>query len=869
MRWGPSLSDLPFTTELEYDQDGTAWRFLDDRVYRGTQEVFKAPSGIRVLRLDDMGNVWIGTVDHGLIRLTLSTFRMLPQHERLPAATILSLLEDEDGTVWIGTALGLVTYRADSLSGFDLHKGYRGRAPTYFPRKGYARAQKPGDAVWGLYQDNTGTVWVGTNYEHCYVAGNRCIIPNTPGVPQDLYENVAAMHQDQQGRLWFGSKWGLILAEPAGTDTLWTHFSTETGMTHNWVQFIHETPGGRLIVGTNGGGLMRFANDGFEPLTMDQGLSSNNLVDVHEDTDGSLWIGTSDRGLCHVAYTDEVPFSDTEVACLTAAQGLYDNTINRILEDDQGRFWMSTSRGIFWAKKEELRAALGNEARTISSIAYTEQDGLLTRQTTGGKQHAGIKTADGELWFATRNGVAIVDPSRVQTRSGTIPLRVENIRVGEQQYLPNAMVTLDGKERSFEIDYTALEFTRPQDVRIRHRLDGFEKIWHEAGLERRATYTNVPPGTYTFYLSARRGGAWQEEEVALTIKRLPYFWETRWFFGLVLVLAVVLVAGLVRFRTHRILVRNRALEQTVTERTAKVQQQAEQLRRANTLKSRFLANISHEFRTPLTLTLGPLTDMKKGRYGVLPQPVTRELDRATRNAQRLLGLINQLLDLSKLEAGSLALQIERRDLVRFVRQMTALFESLADSHSITYRFESALETLPFGFDADKLEKVIVNLLSNSFKFTPEGGHITVRLHQKATGDAVIEVHDTGVGIAPEQVPHVFDRFYQVDGTATRQHEGTGIGLSLVEELITLHRGTITVASTVGVGTTFTISLPDANAPLAPPGDGASSDGALPPPLARSPRGARADRVGGRALGGRVPFGGARRGLGRGYVGPHR
>lgn len=815
---GAILLEVPFEAELMRDAKGIYWRFQENRLYRGDEVVFSAQSPILTAHLDAAQNIWVGTRSNGLYRLQSATFRTYTAQDGLPSSKATTLLEDRRGRLWIGTDYGLAVLEDGIIAPFDLLKDYRDRPSIYFPRKGYSRVQQPGDIVWGLHQDRSGTIWVGTNYEHCFVSGERCIIPTLPGIPSDLYENVAAIHEDRHGRLWLGSKWGVLLGTPTGTDTTWTHYNTTNGLTNNWVRVLHETDAGSIILGTYGGGLMRFVEHSFEALTVDHGLASNNILDIHEDREGVLWIGTEDRGLCRLAYNDTIPFAEIPIQCISATQGLADNTIFRILEDDFDRLWLSSSRGIFWIEKPALSEAMAGQRSSVTPVVYTERDGLGNRQAAGGMQPAGLKAADGRLWFPTHDGVSVVDPTQVHAQTASIPLVVEALRVEAEPRLLGETSTLDAGERNFEIDFAALHFSSPENVRMRYRLTGFETAWRNAGLARTATYTNVSPGTYTFELQAGIGGVWQAPQAMFTMERLPHFWETRWFLTLCLLFAGIGIMAFFRYRTYQIRLRNYALEQKVSDRTAEVERQADELRRANALKSRFLANISHEFRTPLTLTLGPLTDLKEGRYGALPTPAHEEIDRVGRNARRLLQLINQLLDLSKLEAGSLTLYARPHDLVHFVRQRAALFESLAQSRSITFSFTPALPAFELSFDADKLEKVLVNLLANAFKFTPDGGRIAITLDTEDEV-AILSVHDTGVGIAHKHLPHLFDRFYQADNTPTRPHEGTGIGLALVKELISLHKGTIDVTTTVGMGTTFTIHLPSAPMPAGHTGDG--------------------------------------------------
>ncbi|MEM9996377.1 MAG: ATP-binding protein, partial [Bacteroidota bacterium] len=236
------------------------------------------------------------------------------------------------------------------------------------------------------------------------------------------------------------------------------------------------------------------------------------------------------------------------------------------------------------------------------------------------------------------------------------------------------------------------------------------------------------------------------------------------------------------------------------------EEKAGELERANALKSRFLANISHEFRTPLTLTFGPLDDLLDGRFQV-EEAARPHLERARRNGGRLLRLINQLLDLSKLDAGALLLRPAHGDLAGHLRQIATLFESVAQRRQITFTVEGVEQPRAFVYDADKIEKVVVNLLSNAFKFTQPGGTIVLRLAEE-NGGVRIDLADSGPGIPPEHLPFLFDRFYQAESGTTRAQEGTGIGLALAQDLVELHGGTIAVESTEGVGTTFSVSLPD-------------------------------------------------------------
>lgn len=307
---------------------------------------------------------------------------------------------------------------------------------------------------------------------------------------------------------------------------------------------------------------------------------------------------------------------------------------------------------------------------------------------------------------------------------------------------------------------------------------------------------------------------------AQAFRRGAFFWETPLFWGSVGVLVLALFAFAYRQKQQQAV----RLQHAVDARTAELQQsnaallesknriakQANALQRADDLKTRFLTNISHEFRTPLTLTFGPIDDLLHGHFASLAD-ARPHFNRARRNGSRLLRLINQLLDLSQLGAGAARLRAQPGDLSEFMQTIVAPFVSLAERRRITFAVDVPTEPLPFVFDTDKIEKIVVNLLSNAFKFTPKAGTVTVQLAAVPNTDTVqLVVADTGVGIAAEHLPHLFEQFYQAEDGPTRSHEGSGVGLALVKELATLHGGSVEVTSEVGKGTRFVVNVASAS-----------------------------------------------------------
>jgi signal transduction histidine kinase/DNA-binding response OmpR family regulator len=384
------------------------------------------------------------------------------------------------------------------------------------------------------------------------------------------------------------------------------------------------------------------------------------------------------------------------------------------------------------------------------------------------------------------------------------------VRTGKEERPLGAALRLPPPQRSFVLELTAPSFLAPERQRFRFRLVPYDAGWIEAGASREASYTSVPPGRYRFEArAAGPDGGWSPA-AALPVEVVPRFWETGWFRALAALLAAVAVVALIQGWDVRQRARRRQLERLVEERTATIAAQAEKLRELDDLKSQFFANVSHELRTPLTLTLGPLQDALDGRFGPLRADLAQQIELAQRNAQRLLGLVDQLLDVARINAGRLDLELRRGDLAAVVRQRVEAFLPLAERRGIELSLAAPAERVGAWFDEVQIEKVLDNLLGNALKFTPRGGRVSVafvnRLEASPAGQVGVSVRDSGPGIPAGQLERIFERFYQVEATARRRWPGAGIGLALARQLADLHGGAITVESAEGEGACFTVFL---------------------------------------------------------------
>jgi signal transduction histidine kinase/DNA-binding response OmpR family regulator/streptogramin lyase len=792
---------LPFAL----DSRGVAWYAIGAELFRDGQRVFTLPREpesaearvITGLLFDREGGIWLAT-SYGLDRITPAIVRTFSVAEGLAARNVYPVRADSAGNVWVGTWGG-------GLSRIDT----AGRVSTFA-----ASPEMPGN-IHSIAIDSAGRAWVIGNspLAVCQATSMRCR-RDTSGYASEV--ETYALYIDRSGRFWAGVRDGLLRHDATG----WRRVPEWKG-THPVRAFL-ETRDGALWIGTNGDGIARWEGSSgrFDYIRSPDGLPSDLVRSLYEDAHGTLWIGMEGRGLAALDPLAWQPRSgaghaDKRIRHVGARDGLYDETIHQILSDDAGRFWMNTNRGVFWVRGEELHDFVAGKTSRVHATSYTERDGLNNREGNGGFFPAGAKTRDGRLWFPTQDGVVMIDPARLST-TPLPPAVVERIAGGDSALaIGDERLVLDPRHRNLQVDYTASIFVDPSNVRFRYRLEPYDRDWIDAGNRRTAFYTRVPPGSYRFRVEVgSSSGTWNEAgEAGIDLTLASEFWETSWFrAGLVAAFVLALVAA-IRWRVAHLRQQARDLELVVADRTrqlsaqnTQLERQTAQLAELDRAKTRFFANVSHEFRTPLTLTIGPLEDMRARAAGGGDAQAERWLDIALRNARRLLRLVNQILDVTKLEAGQMKLARRRFDVVPFARGVAAAFETVALQRRIALVVTTP-PTLIGALDPDAFEKILTNLLSNALKFTPQGGRVTLGLGVEH-GRIVLKVADTGPGILASQAPFVFERFYQADESANRTEPGTGIGLSLVKELVELHGGTIQVASGEGIiGTTFTVALP--------------------------------------------------------------
>jgi ligand-binding sensor domain-containing protein len=718
-------------------------RFKDGRFAAYSTKEGLSNNSVGAIYEDREGNLWIGTYGGGLNRLKDGNFITFTSADGLSDEMVSAIYQDREGDVWLGTRGGLnrlAYHRANAKGGCGEAFGMPCQVDfsAYTTRDGLAN-----NIVVSIHQDRQGSLWIGTagglnRFKH----GRFTTYTTKDGLADD---NVVSICEDHLGDLWIGTGGGLSRLRQGK----FTNFTTKDGLLDDVVLLTYEDRKGNLWIGTDGGGLARFSEGKFEIYTTKDGLPNDVVLSIYEDREGCLWIGTN-GGLGR--------YKDNQFTAYTTKEGLFDDGIFQILEDEKENLWMSCNKGIFRVSKNELKNYSG-AARSITSISYGTSDGLKSRECNGGFQPAGCKTTDGKLWFPTRKGVAVIDPGGIKTNDQPPPVIVEQFIVDNESIsLTQGLEISPGKDK-FEFRYAGLSFSAPERVKFKYKLEGFDKGWVDANTRREVSYTNIPPGRYSFQVIAcNNDGVWNQTGASLNFVLRPHFYETYWFYALCAALV-----GLMGWGLHRV-----RLKQVEAEFSAVLAERNRIAREIHdTLAQGFVA---------VSVQLETVTKM----FSAAPDVAIKHLDRA-----RLLvrdGLSEARRSVLDLRAQAL----EEGDLVK---ALSGIAKQLTVQTPVELRVSGTPRRLANGVE-NNLLRIGQEAITNAVRHA-QAGHIQVDLH--FGDDSVrLRVRDDGRGF---------------DAEAQLSAGGGHLGLIGMRERAEQINGRLIIESSPGQGAEIIVDVP--------------------------------------------------------------
>jgi signal transduction histidine kinase/DNA-binding response OmpR family regulator/ligand-binding sensor domain-containing protein len=763
-----------------------------------------AQNSLTCLYCDEIGIVWVGTYKRGISYYYESIFKFKTDHltdfsyikNFTPDVNVV--IEDKQANLWLGTNSSGLIYMNKEAKEKKIYQHQPGKNSL------------SGNVIVSLLASNSGKIWIGTyqgglnvfdghtftNYRH--QSDNQNSLSN---------DNVWALAEGDNGLIWIGTLGsGLQSLDPL-TGTFTRYANEKSEFSHDVIASICVVRDKKLLMST-ADGITAFspATGRFEKWRGNkrgtQSFSHQNINQIYEDSRGLLWLATQEGLDIYDRKKDEIISVDANLS-------LQHEIIHAILEDNNKNMWITTTRGI-------CNIVVGidpkTETYTYTACRYNEQDGLQNQEFN---LRSIIKTSQGEVIAGGMQGLNLFAPENIKYNHFTSKVVFTDMQLfnnvvsidsvyGGNRILTKALnksstVKLQYRQNVFSIAFSSMNYILPEKSKFVYLLEGFNANWLTADANK-VTYTNLAPGKYKLKTKAINSDGFSNDEASeLQIVILPPFWLSPIAYVLygLLIISISLLARRQVSRTEH----NKY-------QLAKLEQEAKQKHEIDDMKLRFFTNISHELRTPLTLIISPLENMIKATED---KEQSSRLEMIHRNAIRLLNMVNQLLDFRKSDVKGHQLNPSQGDIVEFIRNISTSFTEYSEKKNIHLTFFSAINELSMVFDEDKVGKIIMNLLSNAFKFTPQGGRVDIYLNflpnSQSCEKLEIKISDTGIGIKDKDKKYVFERFYQVAHTDSHRISGSGIGLHLVKEFVTLHQGTVVVRDNVEQGCVFIVTIP--------------------------------------------------------------
>ncbi|EJL65813.1 hybrid sensor histidine kinase/response regulator transcription factor [Flavobacterium sp. CF136] len=751
---------------------------------------------ISSLYFDRSGILWISSNDGGINKIILqkNIFQqqlLVPDAKNKYENEIRALFTDKTNRLWIASKAGKLKVYQDNQELKNLFLNYK---------------TEDIGLIYTITGDAKGNIWLGTKGKGLYkatpvnVQKSQYILKqfkadkNDPeSISSDLIYSVL---EDKKGRIWIGTyDNGINLLEENHDKFSFIHNFKNYPVTESGkVRYLTEGYKGQIWVATTNG-LVTFNPDNYNPnelkfsryvkVSSDKSsLGSNDVLFMYKDSEDKMWISTAGGGLNLAIETKD---NRLRFKNFTKENGLPSDFILSMIEDDEKNLWLATENGI--SKFNLLNRIFRN---------YDSYDGLLKTRFS---ESSNSKLQNGTLIFGCKNGYLTFNPKKVENQKNTTKMvftnfeinnKISNVKSAEfplkLDINYNNNIQLYYRENTISIYYTVLDYRSNNKQLYAYRLKGLDDTWHHVKNQKKATFTNLPPGNYQFEVKCLNTELYiNTPQKSLSFTIAPPFWKTNWAYFLYAIIILILLETSRRIAYSMIRLRNKVVvEQKMTE-----------------LKLSFFTNISHELRTPLTLIVNPIEEIARNEK-LSPLGIDY-IETVRKNTNRLVRFVNQLLDFRKVQSGNEELNIEPVELVSFINEINTLFTQAAYEKNIKIKTLSNSETLNVTLDKEKMDIIIYNLLSNAIKFSSNDSLITVEVKMENDTFLKINVSDQGTGVDENKLEDIFKLYYETD-TGKSKNVGTGIGLALCKEYVQLHQGTIYAANNDRGGLTVSIEI---------------------------------------------------------------